>query len=397
MRSRSILTVAAGGFFLAGCALVLGIDDVTVGGDGGSTIDSSVDGNAFDGSLDGAITNDGLAPEDVVVLDDVNVPIVDSAIFADGPVTTCDLCANAGVVTECALTCDQPLPLGLAVDDGEQLAYFTNVGVDAGGSVFKVFVSGGVAASLVLDAGNMKPTDIAYSSAHKLVFWGLKAANVIARWDGGPNGMSAWEPLTAPTTLRTANGGSGGRVFTLSGTTLTECDVDSCTGTPPQFTGGNVLDFSIDDSVSRIGWTDLGSASVYYGDLTGATSTTLATNQTGLHRVAINAGDPTTYAWSVDVAAGNTQIRSNGTGSATTTTIFNGQSVGGMQFGDDGTLYFTDTTAGVVYARSAAGALSIFAENQDAPGEIVVTADWVVWVAGGLTTRATGRIMRKHR
>ncbi|MGH7282709.1 MAG: hypothetical protein ACRELY_14370, partial [Polyangiaceae bacterium] len=174
-------------------------------------------------------------------------------------------------------------------------------------------------------------------------------------------------------------------------------DVDNCPGSPPTFTGGNITDFSIEDSISRIGWAESGSSSVYYGGLDGLSSTPVATGQTNVHRVAINGGDPTTYAWSIDVAPGSAQIRDNGTGMSTSTTIFNGQSVGGMQFGDDGTLYFTDTLAGVVYARSASGALSIFADEQDAPTEIVVTADWVLWVAGGLTTRASGRIERKHR
>lgn len=392
MRVRSVIAVAGGGFFLAGCALVLGIDDVTVSADGGVGIDAGdADVTANDGSVIG---------NDALVIDDVNAPFVDSAIFADGPVTDCNKCTDLSVVTECALTCDEPLPVGLAVDDNEQLAYFTNLGVDAGGAVFKVFVSGGPSPMLVQDAGSTKPGDIAYSSAHKLVFYGLKAANAIARYDGGPNGVSVWEPTSAtPTTLRTASGGAGagGRVFVLSGTSLTECDVDTCSGSPPVFTGGNVADFSVEDSIGRIAWTDTGSASVYYGDLAGATSTTLATGQTGARHVAMNGGDPTTYAWSVDLAPGSAQIRNNGHGTSTTTTIFSGQSVGGMQFGDDGTLYFTDTLAGVVYARSAAGVLTIFADKEDAPGEIVVTADWVLWVSGGLTTRASGRIMRKHR
>lgn len=389
MRARSIFAVAGGGFFLAGCALVLGIDDVTVNADSGIGVDAAGDTS---------VASDGTAiGNDAIVIDDVNVPFVDSAIFADGPVTDCDICANGGVLSECALICDQPLPVGIAVDDNEQFAYFTNVGVDAGGAVFKVLVSGDVAPTLIQDAGNMIPSDIAYSPTHKLVFFGLKAANAVARWDGGPSGLSLWESVTAPTTLRTASGGVGGRVFMLSGATLRECDVDTCAGTPPQFTGGNITDFSIQDSIDRIGWADTGSAGVYYGNLAGTTSTTLVTGQLGVHHVAINLGDPTTYAWSVDVSAGNAQIRNNGNGTTTASTIFNGQSVGGMQFGDDGTLYFTDTLAGVVYARSPAGVLTIFADKQDAPSELTVSADWVLWVAGGLPTRASGRIMRKHR
>src|SRR5262249_26961040 len=159
---------------------------------------------------------------------DVNVPFVDSAIFADGPVTDCDLCTNAGENAECALTCDQPLPVGLAVDDGEQLAYFTNQGVDAGGAGLKVFVSGGVAPSLIQDAGSTKPGDVTYSSTHKLVFYALNAASAIMRYDGGANGISIWEPVNAPSRLRSASGGSGGKIFVLSGASLLECDVDTC-------------------------------------------------------------------------------------------------------------------------------------------------------------------------
>ena len=43
MRARSILAVAGGGFLLAGCALVLGIDDVTVNVDSGIGADASTD------------------------------------------------------------------------------------------------------------------------------------------------------------------------------------------------------------------------------------------------------------------------------------------------------------------------------------------------------------------
>jgi len=385
MERRSFfLATAAAASLLVACASILGIDDVTVrdaggAGDGGSSSDA---------------------------IDEKTSPLSDADLADAAPVEIdagpCKVCSGVGETTACALACDMPGPSALVLDDTGSFVFFTNGGVGASGlgsSAWKVNVAGGVAPVLLEDAGTERPNAIAYAPLRKVVLYGLPGANAIHVSDGGAAGASSWSNAASPGTIAVAPGANGGLVFYKSVNALETTNVDNPAGVTP-YIGEPVNDFSVNAVAGKIGWTTaIPSNAVLFSTASTAGGTVVASAQSNAVHVALTSGaDPTTYAWSTDRSGGGAEIHSHGTGSTTSTTLWSGQSVGGMQLAtDDTSLYFTDTIAGTVSLIANDAPAQVIASSQDSPGGIAVGSAWVVWVDRGSAVNASGRVMRIGR